>query len=297
MSLVRASLLVLLLAGCGAPPAPEGGLPGIAWGPMDVETTATEPFELRGSIRVDWQDGVFGIDTEMEADLPRFVQRDDDVFYTSDRRIGWEEVPAARLAGSRDLSNRVLLWDLPRLLEAPFAGTVVTDGPVQVVRGNTTVHWFAQEVEVFVEVHVEDGRAVRAVVASPAGRESPFTFTAASEGLPFLGQHDPSRPAGEVRALDPEARRGHDAILRLVRDHHANRGSTPETVDPQSLAVERSLRGTEWPDSPYDGQPMRDTAKGGHFIWSRCTPQDATYIGLGWDRTVTFLTFGQGCRT
>lgn len=293
------ALVIVLLAGCGAPSsAPDEGLPAIAWGPMKVDTTATEPFELQGDIHVDWQDGAFGIDTEMEIDLPRYVQRDGDVFYTSERLVAWEETTAAKVAASRELSNRVLLWDLPRLMEAPFEGTVTEEDGRTVVRGATTIAWFSQEVPVDVEVRVEDGRAVHAVVASPQGRESPFTFTAVSRELGFdVGDHEPSKPAREAQTIDREARPGHDYIAGLIRDHHARRGSTPETVDPQSLALEHSLSGRPWPTSPVDGEPMRDALQSGHFKWSRCSPQDATFLGIGWDGTTTFVSFGRGCNT
>lgn len=292
-------LLLVALSGCQSPDSGGDGAPGapFVFGPMAVHTTPTEPFELQGFVHAAWTDGAFGLETEMEPDLPRYLLRAGDSVYTSQERVGWvqRDVDDAMAAG--DLSSRVRLWDLRWLVEE--AQLSHSDRREDGGRNHTytgAVDHEGRPIQVTVHVMEQDGSVAWARLEADRARETPYTFTPTAKrpGFPLQVPGNVATPE-EVRAADPEAREGHVTVIRLIQDHVERRGEVPRDVDRDSLRLERLASGRSWPDSPYDDRPLRDARDHGHFTWHYCSSQDAHYFGFGWDARIITQRFGKGC--
>jgi len=286
---------VLWLAGCSDPealarePAAEAVAEGLVFsGVYDVGLRSVEPEEERGFIRVQWQGGLFAVDNEKEWDVPRHAIVDGDVVYTTRSGHAWVRWDLPDGVASGRLTNRLVLWDVPRMLAHESTGLELREGVLV-----ATVRYPVGKDTLAAEVRVEgEGPDIR--VESAQGRESPYTLHPGGEALRFPVQA-PARvlPAAEVDQGDAAARTGHQAIADLVLGYcRTHGGLVPESVDPDTLRVERVTSGTSWPASPYDDQPMRDAPESGHFMWERTSPTQGVYEGRGWDGAVVKHFFG-----
>lgn len=282
MRIALLTLLLVGLSGCTGPgTASEDRVP---WPEtVEIETTALEPFELRGAIRMAWDQDRAGLFVESEDDM--FVQylRDGDTWYATSEGRGWLRFDEAFDASSTR-AYRPLVWDVPSWAGDPAATVLETD---IIYRGEAS--------PVTLAIHRENGGFMNATVTTPLDPESPYTLHPTDESLPFpMAVPDESITPAEENEQDQVARDRHVQIVQWLRDHQEQRGSVPEEVDQNSLALQRL--GTPWPVNPYDGEPMRDSDESGHFVWRWCSGSDATYIGYGWDVSPVSDTFGQGCQ-
>ncbi|MEA3137542.1 MAG: hypothetical protein QOC71_1823 [Thermoplasmata archaeon] len=281
-----AASMFLVLAGCSAsPPVPAAD--EMQWAPMTVAMTSLQPPELLGTYHLAWREGRFGMMTEGVAGLPVHAIVEGPVVSTSTLGQAWVRWPLAEFQATHPLAIRYTLWDLPRLLDsasdAAESGDAITasvdldghDGP-----------------ETKIELRKEGGRIVAAQVETPLDAESPFTFTR-EDPHPFPMVAEPSLEQAPVLEGDKQAIAGHNVILGWIRDSQGLLGSYPEDVNPDTLLLQSFNQ--DWPVSPYDGKPMADTDQEGHFLWARCTPDDATFTGLGWDGAILEESFGKGC--
>lgn len=297
--MTRSSLLVLalLLAGCAGPEATQD-VPEVDWSrPIAVETTAVEPWEFRGFLRVAWDGPLMAIDSEVEPDLPRYLVRAGDTVYTSQQAIGWTRIPVEEAVEDGALSNRLVLWDLRLLMAHPELERKVREvGSTTVVDVEGTLAHGGRPLELNATFRIQEGAIVLAHVASPQGRESPFTFTP-GPALSFT----PKVPAESltpdaVVEGDQEARDGHVQVIKLLQEYAARRaGQLPERVDADSLRVELALAGQQWPQNPFTDAPLAQGDGSGDIRWKRCTPTTGIYMGLGWDVSVVGETFGGSC--
>lgn len=278
-------LLLATLGGCASPTGSDAALGALTWPAMAVETTAVEPFELRGPIHVAWGDG-FAIEAGREPDLaPRSLVVGDRFFSSYTTR--WiEDGPERGLA----LGNRLQLWNLRELVardgvrvteQSPGAFTVSSDG---------------SDMPFSLQLNVVDGRVEKAVLASPIGRESPITFTPGPGPSFAPAVPAPVQRRAVVEAKDPDVVTGHSLIVQLIRDYQASRaGQLPEAVTPENLRLELLARRATWPTNPYDGQPVTAGQEAGQFTWTRCTTQDGVFYGARWDGLSLRQSFGRGC--
>ncbi|HEX2066129.1 MAG TPA: hypothetical protein VHI93_04880, partial [Candidatus Thermoplasmatota archaeon] len=167
--------LLTLLSGCmaGGPRAAAAALrfDGVAF---DVATTPDEPNEPRSPLRVAWGAEGFGIEAQAEADLARrTVVLAGEAFTSSG--LAW--VRHERSDVGRSLSNRLLLWDLPRLLaDSRLEVATRTEGDLENTTARGRLELNGAPVDVSLWVRSRDGVPLDAWLASPQGRESPFRF-------------------------------------------------------------------------------------------------------------------------
>lgn len=104
------------------------------------------------------------------------------------------------------------------------------------------------------------------------------------------------RAAAEAAALDEQAGRAHQQVLRLIEDHARRRvGLLPEHVSPRDLQLELVASGRPWPDNPFTGGPLGEGEGPGEVRWSRCEPGRASYRGAGWDGLAAERAWAGGC--
>ncbi|MCA1819708.1 MAG: hypothetical protein LC620_06645 [Halobacteriales archaeon] len=279
------------LAGCASQSGPgPAAVPALHFPPMDLATIPLEPFEARGILRVAWEGGLMGVQTQREGGMPRFAVRQGDTLFTTQAQMGWTQWPLPEYAASQLRGFRYLAWDVPQLLA--HATRVSDSGGL--LQASATYQVGERAVEATVEVEHDGAEVRKAVVTTPEDPESPYTLTPAPAGLEFpLQVPAPVRTAAEVQDLDAKAREGHVAILRWIETYRQQLGRLPQDVSDQGLAVQHV--GSPWPASPYDGAPMRSHVASGHFQWRYCSAQDASFSGFGWDGAPLNQGFGRGC--
>ncbi|HEX2065416.1 MAG TPA: hypothetical protein VHI93_01250, partial [Candidatus Thermoplasmatota archaeon] len=157
--------LLTLLSGCmaGGPRAAAANLrfDGVAF---DVATTPDEPNEPRSLLRAGWAGGAFGIETQAEPDLARrTVVLGSEVLTSSG--LAW--VRHERADVGRSLSNRLLLWDLPRLLADPRLEVATrTEGELENTTARGRLELNGAPVDVSLWVRSRDGVPLDAWLAS-----------------------------------------------------------------------------------------------------------------------------------
>lgn len=254
---------------------------------MTVQLTSLQPPDLLGAYHLAWREGRFGVLAEDVAGLPVHAVIEGPMVSTSTLGQSWVRWPLAEYQAAHPLAIRYTLWDLPRLLDtAPDsaqAGDLLSASLDLDGQGDK---------ETRIELRKEAGRIVWARVTTPLDPEAPFTFTR-EDPKPFPMVPQPALE--ETPALDGDARAvaGHQVLVGWIQEHKGLLGSYPEEVNPDALLLQSFNQ--EWPTSPYDGKPMADQQQEGHFQWVRCTPNDATLTGLGWDGAVFEESFGNGC--
>lgn len=286
--------VVPALAGCaGDSPGPgSAAVPELHFPPMDLATVPLEPFEARGIMRVAWEGGLMGVQTQREAGMPRFAIRQGDTLFTTQAQMGWTQWALADHVAAHLRGYRYLAWNVPDLLAR---ATEVSDSGGH-LEARSTFRVGARTATATLVVEHEGGEVRRAVVTTPEDPESPYTFTPAPAGLDVpLRVPERARPVAEVQELDARAREGHVAILGWIQKHKDQLGRLPQDVSDQGLAVQHV--GAPWPASPYDGAPMRSQVASGHFEWRYCSDRDASFSGFGWDGAPLNQSFGRGCAT
>ncbi|HJQ92799.1 MAG TPA: hypothetical protein VJ874_00780, partial [Candidatus Thermoplasmatota archaeon] len=276
----------VLLAGCSsAPPAPPAA--EMQWTPMAVELTSLQPPELLGTYHLAWREGRFGVLAEDVAGLPQHAVVEGSLLSTSALGQSWVRFPLAEYQATHPLAIRYTLWDLPRLLDsAPDSsgsGDVLTASLDLDASGDR---------ETRLELRKESGRIVWGRVETPLDPEAPFTFTR-EDPHPFPMVPEPSLEPLPADEGDARAQAGHQVLLGWIKESRGLLGAYPEEVNPETLLLQSFNQ--EWPTSPYDGKPMADVEQEGHFQWDRCSPEDATFVGLGWDGAILEESFGKGC--
>jgi hypothetical protein len=289
---VRGVALLILLAaplafsGCATPPAAPPAA-DLQWPPMTVRPANAAATELAASYHLAWREGRFGVLSEGAQGLPVHAVVEGPVLSTSTLGQSWVRWSLAEFQAVHPMAIRYTLWDLPRLLDATPDSTQVDGLFLARLDLDRT-----GDRETTVELRQEAGRIVWARVATPLDAGSPFTFER-EEPRPFPMVPSPALEEGPVLDGDTRALQGHEVLLGWVRDHQALLGSLPATIAPDSLLLQSFNR--EWPKSPYDGKPMANQDQEGHFLWHRCSANDASFTGLGWDGAVLMESFGQGC--
>ncbi|HSG47298.1 MAG TPA: hypothetical protein VLA43_05695, partial [Longimicrobiales bacterium] len=264
--------------------------PELAWPTMDLETTALEPWEARGTIRITWQDDLMAAYVQNEDAMPTYYLRDGDQYYTSQTLMGWTLHDRTSLEASSPRAYRYLTWDLPAL--ATDASPDATDDGLA-LQAPTTFRGRTETTTLRVQ---HDGTTVTgATVETPFDPESPYTLHPATDALPFSARAPAGAlPSATVEDKDEDARQGHARIIGWL-DAYArqNAGRVPDQVTPQALAVQRLTQA--WPTNPYAGTPMTNDHASGHFTWTRCSDTDAVYMGYGWDGSPIGASYGNGC--
>ncbi len=295
--LVAALLLAAAtLAGCAGNDDATLEAPELTWPVMDITTTAAEPFEEVGLVRVAWSDGVFAIESAKESDLARgTVVTDTHVYSTYGQR--WTQTP---LSAALALGNRPVLWDLRSVVSAPGMHLMGReDGP----DGATTYHWSGvyerggEGLDVDVRITATGRDIASAHLASPAGRESPIDFRTTHDALGFPAAVPAQwKTRAEVAEKDVGVQDGHRSIVLLLKDYQTRHGGTlPETVDPDSLAAELLVSAAPWPQNPYDDAPMKAGTGPGDYSWTRCTLSSGLLVGQRWDGESAREPFGARC--
>lgn len=283
---LAAALAALALPGCSsAPPAPPAG--DLQWSPMAVELTSLQPPELLGQYHLAWREGRFGVLAEGVAGLPQHGVVEGPILSTSTLGQAWVRFPLAEYQATHPMAIRYTLWDLPTLLDAaPDAsesgGVLTASLDLDGKDGRETS----------LELRKEAGRIVWGRVETTLDPEAPFTFTR-EDPHPFPMVPEPSLEPLPADDGDARARAGHEVLLGWIRESRALLGSYPAEVNPDTLLLQAFNE--EWPASPYDGKPMADIEQEGHFQWDRCSAEDATFVGLGWDGAILEESFGKGC--
>jgi hypothetical protein len=258
---------------------------------MTVQATTVLPAELAGTYHLAWREGRFGLMAEGIAGLPVHGVVEGSILSTSTLGQAWVRWPLADYQATHPLALRYTLWDLPRLLDsAPdtarsgdtFTASLDLDG-----RDGAETH---------LELRREAGRVVGGRVETSLDPGAPFTFTR-EDPHPFPMVPEPSLEQDPMLDGDSQAMAGHQVLLDWIRQHHDAVGAYPEAINAEpgldTLFLQSFNR--DWPTSPYDGQPMADAEREGHFRWEICSPEDATFTGLGWDGAVLVESFGKGC--
>lgn len=282
-------VLALLGPGCAGPDA--GPAFAASWPTMDVSTTATEPFELRGPIRVAWADGLFAIESATEPDLARRTLVAGEDIYTSNTARWIRDDLDRGLA----LGNRPVMWDLRAITES--ADMRVTNPSPGSWTFTGTVSRGTYSYPVTLDVVVEGGRVASARLTSSEARESPITFSAIDATLGFpLAVPTAVLDRAVVSEKDEHVVDAHAFLLQLVRDYRNNHaGTLPERIHPDDLRLELLARGGSWPQNPYGDAPMSAGTGAGQFTWERCTLQDGVFEGMRWDGVSTRQPYGAGC--
>jgi hypothetical protein len=279
-------LAVALLAGCtSTPPVPPAE--ELQWAPMTVQATSLQPPELQGTYHLAWRDGRFGMLTEGVAGLPVHSVVEGLTVSTSTMGQAWIRWSLPEYQATHPLAIRYTIWDLPRLLDsapdATTSGELLTASLDLDGRDGAETH---------VELRKEGGRIVAGRVETPLDPESPFTFTR-EDPHPFPMVAEPALEQVPAADGDAQAVDGHHVLLAWIAEYEALLGTYPADVTPDTLLLQSFQK--EWPVSPYDGKPMADRDAEGHFLWERCSDQDATFTGIGWDGVVLEQSFGRGC--
>ncbi len=285
---------VVLFAGCIGAGDAGPDLPELTWAPTyTVTTTPLEPFELQGT-------NVFGYDATRPSNRALFVQNEDDMarrnvrvdgtWYTTDEGRGW-----TRYANQVDLdassrAHRIQTWDLRGLVES--ASTAEWTGYELLTSTRVTANGRTETVTV--HAALDGGRVVSASIDSPFDPESPYTVVAGGT-LPFSirAPATATLTRSEANDGDATARSRHAQIIGWIDDYRTQTGALPRSIDAQTLAVQRL--GAAWPTNPFSNEAMRDADSSGHFIWKYCSAQNASYRGLGWDKSPIGESFGTGC--
>lgn len=282
-----ASLATLLMAGCtSAPPAPAAS--EMQWSPMTVEMTNLSPTPLLGTYHLAWREGRFGILAEDVPGVPQHAVVEGPVLSTSTLGQSWIRFLLADYQATHPFAVRYTLWDLPRLLDSATDASESADG---VLTASLDLDGIDGR-ETRLELRKEAGRIVWARVETPLDPQAPFVFTR-EDPHPFPMVPEPSLEPLPASDRDARARAGHEVILAWIRESRDLLGSYPAEVNPDSLLLQSFNQ--EWPSSPYDGKPMADVEQEGHFQWDRCSAEDATFVGLGWDGAILEQSFGKGC--
>jgi hypothetical protein len=263
----------------------------LQWAPMTVEAANPGPADLLGTYHLAWREGRFGVLAEDVPGLPIHAVVEGPILSTSALGHAWVRWPLAEFQATHPLAIRYTVWDLPRLLDS------ATDGAEAGDRLTASLDLDGQDgKETFLELRQEGGRIVWGTVQTTLDPASPFTFTR-EEPHPFPMVPQPSLEETPVLDGDARAEAGHQVLLGWIREHRDLTGSYPRgvTAEPglDTLFVQSFEK--DWPASPYDGKPMADVDDAGHFQWQVCSPQDATFTGLGWDGAVLEESFGKGC--
>lgn len=290
---------ILVLPGCSDPHtkalASLGPLHFDA--PMEVATTQHEKETRAAAILVAWGgDSSFGILGAGETDLAAKTVVVGGQAYTTETGYGWLQQSRDQAVSTSSLSSRLVLWDLRLLLQDPGVTLTVTgSGAEKTVHG--VGHVAASGVDVTLDATVRDGAVVHAVIASPQGRESPFTFTPSRAAFPFpLEKPSPVRSVEEVAAGDATSKASHRTLIGWIQAYGRTRnGAMPDDVTPETLRVEVLASGGQWPQGAYDGKPLANQAASGHFLWTKCGANDAQYTGYGWHGRLVVQGFGRGC--
>lgn len=255
---------------------------------MAVATTTLQPKELAGSYHVAWREGRFGVLAEVPG-LPVHAVVEGPLVSTSTLGQAWVRWPLAEYQETHPLAIRYTLWDLPRLLDSADDATEEGD----TLTASLDLDGQGGK-ETTLELRKEAGRIVWARVETPLDPESPFTFTR-EEPHPFPMVPEPALEQTPMLDGDARAEQGHRILLGWIRDHHDLVWSYPDRVTPDADSLFLQSFDQEWPISPYDGRPMAAGDREGHFLWEVCSPQDATFTGLGWDGVILEESFGRGC--
>jgi hypothetical protein len=263
---------------------------------MRVTTHPDEAGEVPGQLDVAWSGPAFLLVSAHEPDLARRTLSLPDQVDISYVGFGWTRHERSELAVGA-MSNRLLLWDLPSLLEdSGLAVASHREGDVD----NTTAsgHLVRDGVGLDVQFWVRSraGVPLDGWLASPQGRESPYRFDAIAF-TPFPIAPSPRKEVDEVNRNDGEAQVGHSTLIQLVRDYAGKRsGALPDSIDPDTLRLELLASRKAWPTNPYDGQPFHASRSSGQFGWVKCNPNDGVYVGYGWDTLLVLQSFGAGCK-
>lgn len=283
-------LLVPLLAGCSEQAADTTSrAAGLDWVAMDVATVPLEPWEARGQLRIQWTDDGFAFSAIGEGGMPSRAIRVGDLLYVTGSGMGWTRWSFDDYVAANGRGFRYVAMDVPALLEGqptePRAGGFTVE---------TSFEAGSRTYPVTVEVD-HDGPTIREVrVTTPADPESPYTLRPAQAPLPFPAAAPKAWMApGDVAALEAEAVDTHAVLLGWIDAYVERFGRVPAEVTAQSLAVQRLNQ--PWPASPFDGEPMQDVAKSGHFDWKVCDAQNAKYSGFGFDGQMIGKAYGGSC--
>ena len=277
------------LAGCAGGGSEHASVPFLELGTMELKTTPVEAFEATGPIRLTWHGGLFAAFVALEDRMDHFVVVQGGDVFSSNLQMGWVHHP---LPAYTELNRnyRYLVWDVATLLAHVESVEATPDGfqavaNIQVGDAPTTVR---------LTVSHAGAQVSRIIIETGLDPESPYTLAPSSAALPF----DVRVPAGakeadDVVAGDTAARSGHAQIIGWIRQYKAQIGRVPDTVDANTLAVQRL--GAAWPQNPYAQRDMQNARVSGDFTWARCSDQDASYIGWGWDGSPVGDSFGRGC--
>jgi hypothetical protein len=275
----------------------EGATRPIQWDRvLEVDTTADEPWEYRGFIRIGWGADAFAIHDEAERDLPAMGLRVGDRFYSTENGMGWIVTTRAEVQEQVTLSPRFLFWDLRALVEGASKRSERQDGDDTVVTASGTV-------KIRGEGHPYDltirhrGSIVAARLEAPAARESPFTFRPSDAKIPFpLTVPKAVLAASEAQQGTAQSRDQHAFLIGLIQSHTDRPGqSLPDRVTAEDMRVELLASGRSWPANAFDGSPLRSTEASGHFRWTKCGAEDGRYEGFGWDGVILSQNWGRGC--
>jgi hypothetical protein len=283
-------LLALALAGCSsAPAAPPAA--DLQWAPMTVEAANPGPADRLGTYHLAWREGRFGVLAEGVPGLPVHGVVEGSILSTSEVGQAWVRWPLAEFQQAHTLAIRYTVWDLPRLLDSATDGTRAGD------RFTASLDLDGRDGrETHVELRQEGGRIVWARVETSLDAAAPFTFTR-EDPQPFPMVPQPSLELAPVLDGDGRAAAGHKVLVAWIHEHRDLTGAFPKAISAEpglDTLFLQSLQ-EEWPVNPFDGRPMADRGDPGHFQWQVCSPQDATFTGLGWDGTVVEESFGKGC--
>ncbi|MHB1261610.1 MAG: hypothetical protein ACYC2H_07820 [Thermoplasmatota archaeon] len=281
-------LCVAVLAGCASPPAAPPA-DELQWSPMTVEPSTLQPPELAGTYHLAWREGRFGVLAEGVPGLPVHAVIESSIVSTSTLGHSWVRWPLAEFQATHPLAIRYTLWDLPRLLDSASDAAGTGDTLTASLDLDSS-----GDRETRVELRKEAGRIVWARVETPLDQESPFTFTR-EEPHPFPMVPEPALEQTPMLDGDARAEQGHRVLLGWIRDYQALVGSYPDRVSPDPDSLFLQSFNEDWPTSPYDGRPMAQSDAEGHFLWEVCSPEDATFTGLGWDGVILEESFGKGC--
>ncbi|MES2154678.1 MAG: hypothetical protein V4510_06030 [bacterium] len=300
---VMAVVLAALVAGCAGAPSAKAGddaraaLAAVHFPSMLVKVTPDEPFETVTESTIAWGDGAFGVlSADPHSGLYRMNVYSDGKSYGSNLGMGWvsAEYPG-QLDGSAHGSPFLALWNLRDVANDPAMAVTMADGG----QNFTVVGVLARGGVSFVlhiDLGVQSGTAVWARMVAQGTRESPFTFHAGGElGFPLTVPANAMDIQGVV-AGETVAKNGHKIIMDLIKDYTDRRGSVPDSVDPQTLQLERIAANKEWPANPFKGGDMQNARQAGDFVWTKCSDKLGSYVGLGWDGSVSSRNYGgQNC--
>jgi hypothetical protein len=299
------ALAALVMSGCFGAGAPHQDpadvareVAGLTFPVLLVHTTPIEAEGTRNDIFVAWSASAFAIASGAEPDLARKNLVSDGQAYQTFSGMGWMKTDAAAGIGAGQVSNRLMLWDLRAIFtDTRLALTRAAAGADVQYKATGTLQAGSKTLHLDAVLVASQGRVTSATVASPEGRESPFSFQATDQPLGFDATVPPLwRERADVQARDAQAKDRHTTILQLVASYaRTHAGTLPQDLTPESLRVELTAANQQWPVGAYDDAAMHEAATSGQFHWTRCTLQDGLYQGHGWDSDVLRYAFGKGC--